>query len=118
MDDKNRKIIKSIVMVTQISINMLVPIFLCAAIGVWLSRLLNTQVCFLVLVFIGIGASFRNVYILTKSFYSADMKREHDRLEYIKELKNYSSQHPEEAQEYKEIIKTKRYPENKGPARK
>lgn len=118
MEDKNHKIIKSIVMVTQISINMLVPIFLCAAIGVWLSRLLNTQVCFLVLVFIGIGASFRNVYILTKSFYSADMKREHDRLEYIKELKNYSSQRPEEAQEYKEIIKTKRYPENKGPARK
>ena len=118
MEDKNRKVIKSIVMVTQISVSMMVPIFLCAAIGVWLDRLFNTQVCFLVLVFIGIGASFRNVYILTKSFYSADMKKEHDRLKYIQELKDYSRQHPEETGEYTEIVKTKRYPENKGPARK
>ncbi len=118
MEDKNRKVIKSIVMVTQISINMMVPIFLCAALGVWLDRLLNTQVCFLVLVFIGIGAAFRNVYILTKPFYSSDMKKEHDRMEYIQELKNYSHNHAEEAQEYTEIVKTKRYPENKGPARK
>ena len=75
MEDKNRKVIKSIVMVTQISISMMVPIFLCAALGVWLDRLFNTQVCFLVLVFIGIGASFRNLYILTKSFYSDDNKK-------------------------------------------
>jgi len=102
MEDKNRKVIKSIVMVTQISISMMVPIFLCAALGVWLDRLFNTQVCFLVLVFIGIGASFRNLYILTKSL----------------ELKDYKDSHPGEAQEYTEIVKTKRYPENKGPARK
>lgn len=118
MEDKNRKVLKSIVMVTQISVSMMVPIFLCAAIGVWLSRLLNTQVCFLVLVFIGIGASFRNLYILTKSFYAADMKKEHDRLKYMQELKDYSHDHPEEAQEYEEIVKTKRYSDNKGPARK
>ena len=108
MEDKNRKVIKSIVMVTQISISMMVPIFLCAALGVWLDRLLNTQVCFLVLVFIGIGAAFRNVYILTKPFYSSDMKKEHDRMEYIQELKNYSHNHAEEAQEYTERVRTKR----------
>ncbi len=118
MEDKNRKVIKSIVMVTQISISMMVPIFLCAALGVWLDRLFNTQVCFLVLVFIGIGASFRNLYILTKSFYSDDIKKEHDRLKYIQELKDYKDSHPGEAQEYTEIVKTKRYPENKGTARK
>ncbi|MCI8751896.1 MAG: AtpZ/AtpI family protein [Lachnospiraceae bacterium] len=117
MEDKDHKVLKSFVMITQISVNMMVPIFLCAALGVWLNRLLGTDVCFLVLVFIGIGASFRNVYILTKSFYSADMKKEHDRIKYIQELKDYSSS-PGEKEEYKEIVKTKRYPENKGPARK
>lgn len=113
MDNKDTKIIKSIVMITQIGISMLVPIFLCAALGVWLNRLFNTQICFLVLVFLGIGAAFRNVYILTKSFYSEDMKKEHDRLKYIQELKDYSKNHPEESQEYTEIVKTKRYPENR-----
>ncbi len=117
LEDKDHKVLKSFVMITQISVNMMVPIFLCAALGVWLNRLLGTDVCFLVLVFIGIGASFRNVYILTKSFYSADMKKEHDRIKYIQELKDYSSSHGEK-EEYKEIVKTKRYPENKGPARK
>lgn len=90
MNNKDTKVIKSLVMVTQIGISMLVPIFLCAALGVWLNRLFNTQICFLVLVFLGIGAAFRNVYILTKSFYSEDMKKEHDRLKYIQELKDYS----------------------------
>lgn len=101
MNDKNRKVIKSIIMITQISVSMMVPIFLCAALGVWLNRLFNTQVCFLVLVFIGIGASLRNLYILTKPLYSADMKKEHDRLKYIQELKDYSRTHPEKAQEQK-----------------
>lgn len=114
MDNKDTKIIKSIVMVTQIGISMLVPIFLCAALGVWLNRLFDTQVCFLILVFLGIGAAFRNVYILTKSFYSDDMKKEHDRLKYIQELKDYSKNHPDKTNEYKEIVKTKRYPENRG----
>lgn len=45
------------------------------------------------------------------------MKKEHDRIKYIQELKDYSSS-PGEKEEYKEIVKTKRYPENKGPARK
>jgi len=118
VEDKNHKVLKSFVMITQISINMMVPIFICAALGVWLGRLFSTDVCFLILVFIGIGASFRNVYILTKSFYSEDMKKEHDRLKYIQELKDYSNSHPAGEEEYKEIVKTKRYPENKGPARK
>ncbi len=114
MEDKSRKVIKSIAMITQISVSMMVPIFLCAALGVWLNRLFNTQACFLVLLFIGIGASFRNLYILTKSFYSADMKKEHDRLKYIQDLKDYSINCPREAQEPGGIEKTGRYPGNKG----
>lgn len=101
MDNRDTKILKSLVMVTQIGITMLVPIFLCAALGIWLNRLFDTQICFLILVFLGIGASFKNVYILTKSFYSEDMKKEHERIKYIQELKDYSKNHPEEIQEDK-----------------
>jgi len=111
MDDKERKVIKSMVMVTQIGISMLVPVFLCAAIGVWVSRLAGTQVWFLVFIFLGVCSSLRNLYIITKSFYSSDMKKEHEKLKYIQELKDYSREHPEEG--YTEIVKTKRYPENK-----
>ena len=32
-------------------------------------------------------AGNRNVYYLTKSFYSEDMRKEHERLQYIEELK-------------------------------
>ena len=31
-------------------------------------------------------AAFKNVYILTKSFYEADMKKEHEQLDYMKGL--------------------------------
>lgn len=118
MDDKGRKVLKSIAMITQIPLSMMVPVFLCAAIGTWLDRLFNTQFCFLVFIVIGIGAAFRNVYILTKSFYAADMEKEHDKIKYIQDLKDYSKTHPEEAQKYTETVKTKRYPGNRGQKRK
>ncbi len=118
MDEKNRKVFKSFVMVTQIGISMMVPIFLCAALGVWLNRITGADACFLVAIFIGIGAAFRNMYVLTKSFYSKDMKEEHDRLEYIRKIKEQKkSDSAEPKEEYVEMTKTKRYPENRGPTR-
>ncbi len=96
MGKKEKKIIRSFTMITQISISMMVPIFICAWLGVWLNRLLQAEMPFLILLILGIGAAFRNVYILTKSFYMADMKKEHERLEYIQSLKNYRAEHPEE----------------------
>lgn len=96
MNDREKKVIRSFMMVTQISISMLVPIFLCAWIGVWINRVTGAEVGFLVMLILGIGAAFRNVYMLTKSFYAADMKKEHEQLEYMQGLKNYSKEHPEE----------------------
>ena len=91
-----KKIIRSFAMVTQISVFMLVPIFLSAWIGVWLNRLLHTDIAFVIMLIIGIGAAFRNVYVVTKTFYMADMRKEHAQLEYIQSLKNYRKEHPEE----------------------
>ena len=117
MDDKQHKVVKSIIMVTQIGISMIVPIFVCAALGVWINRLTGTQICFLIMLFIGIGAAFRNLFIITKSFYSSDMEKEHEKLKYMQELKDYRKKSSENTGEYVEITKKKRYPENKGPTR-
>ena len=65
MNKKEKNILRAFVMVSQVSITILVPIALSGC----------------------VGAAFRNVYYLTKSFYSEDMKKEHERLQYIEALK-------------------------------
>lgn len=87
MNKKEKNILKAFAMVSQISITILVPICLSGWIGWWLNGQFHTQIWFVVMIILGIGAAFRNVYYLTKSFYSEDMKKEHERLRYIEELK-------------------------------
>jgi ATP synthase protein I len=96
MDKKNRTILRCLAMISQVGISMMVPIFLCAGIGWWIDGQFHTRIWFIIMILIGIGAAFRNVYILTLSFYSEDMKKEHERLKYIQELKDYSKNHPGE----------------------
>lgn len=103
MDKKQKKVLRSFMMISQIGINMMVSMFLCVAIGLWLNRLLHTQIAFPVMLVIGIFAAFRNVYVLTKSFYSEDMKKEHEQLAYIASLKNYRKEHPEEYEQSKTV---------------
>lgn len=52
--------------VTQFSINILVPIFMCSAIGYYIDKKLGTSVFFIVLFFIGAIAGGRNIYILAR----------------------------------------------------
>lgn len=87
MNKKEKNILKAFAMVSQISITILVPICLSGWIGWWLNGQFHTQIWFVVMIILGIGAAFRNVYYLTKSFYSEDMRKEHERLRYIEELK-------------------------------
>lgn len=96
MSKKEKSVLRALAMISQISISMLVPIFLCAAIGWWLNERFGKPLWFVAMVVIGIGAAFRNAYILTLSFYSEDMRKEHDRLQYIQDLKDYSKNHPQD----------------------
>ena len=93
MNKKEKNILKAFAMVSQISITILVPICLSGWIGWWLDGQFHTQIWFVVMIVLGIGAAFRNVYYLTKSFYSDDMKKEHERLQYIEELKKQGREH-------------------------
>ena len=64
MSKKEKKILRSFMMITQISITMLVPIFISGWLGTWLNRLFGTQIIFPFMLLLGIGAAFKNVYIL------------------------------------------------------
>ncbi len=114
---KDKKVMQSFVMISQIGISMMVPIFICGAIGYWLNTWLRQELLFVLMLIIGIGAAFRNFYVLTRSFYAADLKKEQEKLDYMKNLKEYHSLHPEE--DFSDVMegKKKRYAENKGPTR-
>ena len=84
---KQSQIARSLMMISQISISMLVPIFLCLFLGVKLNEWLDVKWCVPVFLFLGMGAAVRNVYLMTKNFYAKDKKREDEELAYIENLK-------------------------------
>ena len=58
--------------ISQFSINMLVPIFLCSGIGYYLDSKLGTSFIFIIMFFIGAAAGARNIYILARKEYKND----------------------------------------------
>ena len=79
--------IKALLMISQIGISMIVPIFLAAFIGNWLDAKFGTGFFFLIFLLLGILAAFRNIYKLTKPFYAEDLKRERQEQAYWENLK-------------------------------
>ncbi|SET09229.1 AtpZ/AtpI family protein [[Clostridium] polysaccharolyticum] len=84
MKKENRSVFKAWVMVTQVGITFLTPIGLCVIAGYYLDKHFKTSCWFIILFFLGVLAAFRNVYVMTKSFYEKDLKRENEELEYWK----------------------------------
>ncbi len=62
----DKSVYKSLALITQFGINMLVPIFLCSFLGLWLDQRFETSWWMIVLFFVGALAGFRNIYILAK----------------------------------------------------
>jgi ATP synthase protein I len=83
----DKKVLKAVVMITQIGITMLVPIFLCVFVGIRLDEWLGTKLIAVFGILLGIVVAFRNVYIMTKQFYAKDKAKEDAELKYINELK-------------------------------
>lgn len=63
---------KSLALITQFSINMIVPIFLCSFIGVFIDKKLGTSYFVVIFFFLGAAAGFRNIYIMAKSIYNSE----------------------------------------------
>ena len=65
-----KSVYKSLAMISQVGIAMLVPIFLCSVAGYLLDKKLETSFFFIFLFFVGALAGFRNVFLLAKRVYS------------------------------------------------
>lgn len=83
----SKAVLRGITMISQIGISMMVPIFLCVFIGMQLDKWLNTGFFIILFMILGIMAAFRNIYYLTKSFYSKDKAREDAELRYYEDMK-------------------------------
>lgn len=70
------KVVKMLALITQVGINMLVPIFLMAWLGLWVDEKFSLSLFPLFLI-LGIGGGFRSVYSLIKQF-SQDKPGEND----------------------------------------
>ena len=64
-----KSVYQSLTLITQFSIHMLVPIFLCTFAGIWLDKKLDTGFLVIILFFMGAMAGFRNIYIMSKQIY-------------------------------------------------
>jgi len=61
---KDRNVYRMLAMVTQFGIHMIVPIFMCSFVGIYIDRKLGTSFFMILLFFLGAAAGFRNIYIL------------------------------------------------------
>ena len=66
----SNNVIQSLTTLTQFTINMLVPIFMCAFIGMFIDKKAGTSYWMIILFFVGALAGFRNVYRLAKKISS------------------------------------------------
>lgn len=88
MKQEDKQVWRTIMMISQIGITMMTPIFLSAFIGYELDKVLNTGYWFIVFLVLGVCAGFRSVYRITKSFYWRDLKKEEANQQYFDDLKS------------------------------
>ena len=84
---RNNKVIKALMLISQLGISMMVPIFLCVFAGNFIDKKAGTAFFMPLLLVFGIAAAFRNVYLLLQPFYAKDKAREDAELAYIERLK-------------------------------
>lgn len=87
MKKENRKLAKTLVLITQLGLNVLVTIFLCVWFGDFLDKRFGTGFWMIVFLLLGVLAAYRNAYMMTKSFYAKDKEREDKEAEYWEDFK-------------------------------
>lgn len=71
-----KNVYQSIAMITQFGINMIVPIFMCTLIGVYIGKKFDMMIIVIPLFIIGALAGFRNVYIMAKKIFEQESDRD------------------------------------------
>ena len=71
-----KNVYRSLAMITQFGINMLVPIFACSFAGIYLDKKLGTSFFMVLFFFVGAIAGGRNIYVFSKKIYEGKGKRD------------------------------------------
>lgn len=75
-ESSKHQVAKNLVLITQFGISMIVPIVLCMFLGMFVADKLSAPIITVPFFIIGALAGFRNVYILARSAYKDDEKKE------------------------------------------
>lgn len=76
--DDRRIVMQSLAMVMQFGLNMIVPICMMTALGIWLDSKLGTSWITIVLFVVGAIAGAQNIYRMAKSLYGGEERnKEH-----------------------------------------
>lgn len=70
----NKSVYRSLALITQFGINMLVPICMLSALGAFLDRKLDTSYLMILLFFVGAIAGGQNVYRMARRIYQPERK--------------------------------------------
>lgn len=74
--NKKTGIFKALYLLTQMGVMMALPIIGCIIVGNYLDNQFNSGILFLLIfVFLGVGAAFRNLFVLTRKVQNNKEKR-------------------------------------------
>ena len=78
MKKDTRQVLDALVLVFQFGINMIVPIFLCCLLGIWIGNKTGISWMMIPFFFIGALAGFTNIYKVSRKIHSrSDKDRNH-----------------------------------------
>ena len=69
---KYNKVFQSLTLILQFGLNMIVPIFLCTMLGVWLGKKYNIPLITIPLFIVGARAGFTNIFKMAKKIYGQE----------------------------------------------
>lgn len=101
MKNENQAL-RNIVLISQLAICVMVPTFLCLALGIWLDKKLGTWFT-VPLLFIGIAAGARNAYVLAMNTVKQDKakKEKTDQAEIERKVEEYRKKQEKDSSEIK-----------------
>lgn len=71
----NRNVYQALTMIGQFGINMLVPVFICSFLGIYLDRKLGTNFLVIILFFVGAIAGGYNVYRFSRQIFGRESEQ-------------------------------------------
>lgn len=74
MKKDDRQVMQALILVFQFGINMIVPIFLCCLLGIWIGEKTGISWMMIPFFFLGALAGFTNIYKMARKLYDKDNK--------------------------------------------